>query len=66
MEAFPAGAASESRAHVLARIAGEASAQPTAEALYVEATQGFVDLVNSFLEELANMGDPMLSSWPSR
>lgn len=39
-----------------------AEAQPAAEALYVEATQRFVDLANGFLAKLANSGDPALSS----
>jgi hypothetical protein len=41
-----------------------AEAQPTAEALYVEATRRFVDLANSFLTKLASSGDPELSRLP--
>jgi GTP-binding protein EngB required for normal cell division len=39
-------------------------AQPAAEALYVEATQRFVDLANNSLAKLADTGDPALSSLP--
>jgi len=41
-----------------------AGAQPAVEALYVEATQRFVDLANGFLVELASSGDPALSGLP--
>jgi hypothetical protein len=41
-----------------------AEAQPAAEALYIEATQRFVELANNFLGKLASTGDPALSSLP--
>jgi hypothetical protein len=41
-----------------------AEAQPAAEALYIEATQRFVDLANNFLERLTNTEDPALTVMP--
>jgi len=44
--------------------AWRAEAQATGEALYIEATQRFVDLANGFLERLSGAGDAALAGLP--
>jgi len=65
------GAALRSRAFELADeiarrhlTAWRAEAQAMGEALYIEATQRFVDLANGFLERLAGAGDAALAGLP--